>query len=32
MSNGRLFVDTQEDYDKWIAAQPKMAGAATSFE
>jgi cytochrome c oxidase subunit 2 len=32
MSNGRLFVDTQEDYDKWIAAQSKAPSGAASFE
>ncbi len=33
MANGRLFVDTQEDYDAWLAKQPKQsAGGAASFE
>ncbi len=32
MSGGRLFVDTQEDYEKWLAAQPKAGAAAVSFE
>ncbi len=33
MSNGRLYVDTQEDYDKWFAQQIKAAGtSAKSFE
>jgi cytochrome c oxidase subunit 2 len=31
MSHGRLYVDTQEDYDKWVAAKSK-GGGATSFE
>jgi cytochrome c oxidase subunit 2 len=35
MSNGRLYVDTQADYDKWIADQNKKAtsgATSTSFE
>ncbi len=32
MSNGRLYVDTQEDYDKWLATMAKSGGGATSFE
>lgn len=33
MSGGRLYVDTQEDYEKWVAAKTKAAGSsATSFE
>ncbi|MDB6018085.1 MAG: coxM [Pedosphaera sp.] len=33
MSNGRLYVDTQEDYDKWLASQPKSSGGgAVNFE
>jgi cytochrome c oxidase subunit 2 len=33
MSGGRLTVDTQEDYDKWVAAKTKAAaGGAASFE
>jgi cytochrome c oxidase subunit 2 len=33
MAGGRLTVDTQEDYDKWVAAKTKAAGSsATSFE
>jgi cytochrome c oxidase subunit 2 len=31
MSAGRIFVDSQEDYDKWLATQSK-GGGATSFE
>jgi cytochrome c oxidase subunit 2 len=31
MAGGRLTVDTQEDYDKWLAKQAK-SGGATSFE
>jgi cytochrome c oxidase subunit 2 len=31
MSHGRLYVDTQEDYDKWLAAKAK-GGGAKSFE
>ncbi len=31
MSHGRLYVDTQADYDKWVAAKSK-GGGATSFE
>jgi cytochrome c oxidase subunit II len=31
MSLGRLTVDTQEDYDKWLAQKAK-SGGATSFE
>ena len=31
MSHGRLYVDTQDDYDKWVAAKSK-GGGATSFE
>jgi cytochrome c oxidase subunit 2 len=31
MSHGRLYVDTQEDFDKWVAAKSK-GGGATSFE
>jgi len=33
MTGGRLYVDTQEDYDKWLASQPKMsAGGGGSLE
>lgn len=33
MAHGRLYVDTQEDYDKWLAAKIKAsAGAAKGFE
>jgi cytochrome c oxidase subunit II len=32
MAAGRLYVDTQEDYDKWFAAKAKAPGGATSFE
>ncbi len=34
MSNGRLYVDTPEDYAKWIATQykPKPAGGGGGFE
>jgi cytochrome c oxidase subunit 2 len=33
MAAGRIYVDKQEDYDKWLAAKAKAAaGAATSFE
>ena len=33
MAGGRLYVDTQEDFDKWFAAKVKSAGSgATSFE
>jgi cytochrome c oxidase subunit II len=32
MANGRLYVDTQEDYEKWLATQPKNSAAAASFE
>lgn len=33
MSNGRLVVQTQEDFDKWIAAKSKTGGGASqSFE
>ena len=33
MAGGRLYVDTQEDYDKWMAAKTKSAAtAAASFE
>ncbi len=33
MAGGRLTVDTQEDYDKWVAAKTKSAATgATSFE
>jgi cytochrome c oxidase subunit 2 len=31
MSHGRLYVDTQGDYDKWVTAKSK-GGGATSFE
>ena len=31
MASGRLYVDSQEDYDKWMATQSK-GGGATSFE
>jgi cytochrome c oxidase subunit 2 len=32
MAGGRLYVDTQEDYDKWLAEKAKTGGSATSFE
>ena len=33
MSGGRIFVDTQEEYDKWFAGQAKAAStSAKSFE
>jgi len=32
MAGGRLYVDTQEDFDKWLAAKAKSGGGATSFE
>jgi cytochrome c oxidase subunit 2 len=33
MSNGRLIVESQEEFDKWMAAKSKSsAGAAKSFE
>jgi cytochrome c oxidase subunit 2 len=32
MAAGRLVVDTQADYDKWLAARPKAGTTATSFE
>jgi len=33
MSAGMMVVDTQEDFDKWLAAQPTVGGAAAqSFE
>jgi cytochrome c oxidase subunit 2 len=32
MANGRIYVDTQEDYDKWIATQAKAGKGAQSFE
>jgi hypothetical protein len=33
MAGGRLYVDTQEDYDKWMAAKVKSKStSATSFE
>jgi cytochrome c oxidase subunit II len=32
MANGRLHVDSQEDYDKWLAAKAKSGGGAQSFE
>jgi cytochrome c oxidase subunit 2 len=32
MAHGRLYVDTQADYDKWLAAKAKSGGGATSFE
>lgn len=33
MAGGRLHVDTQEDYDKWVAEKSKAAAkSATSFE
>ena len=34
MANGRLYVDTQADYEKWLASQSKVNGgkAAASFE
>jgi cytochrome c oxidase subunit 2 len=31
MSHGRLYVDTQADFDKWVAAKSK-GGAAATFE
>ena len=31
MAGGRLYVDTQEDFDKWLAAKAKAGGGA-SFE
>lgn len=30
MGGGRLYVDTQEDYDKWFAAKAKAAAAAAA--
>ncbi len=32
MAGGRLFVDSQEEYDKWLAAKAKSGGGAASFE
>jgi len=32
MSHGRLYVDTQEDFNKWLAAKAKSGGGAASFE
>ena len=32
MAHGRLYVDTQEDYNKWLAAKAKSGGGAASFE
>ncbi|MDB6123865.1 MAG: coxM [Pedosphaera sp.] len=33
MASGRLYVDSQENYDKWLASKSKPgAGGATSFE
>ena len=32
MSGGFLIVDTEEDFQKWLAAQPKAGTAPTSFE
>jgi cytochrome c oxidase subunit 2 len=32
MSAGMLHVDTQEDFDKWLAVQAKSAATPTSFE
>jgi cytochrome c oxidase subunit 2 len=32
MAGGRLYVDTQEEYDKWYAAQKKWGAAAAVFE
>ncbi len=32
MSGGRITVDTQEDFDKWLAAKAKSGGGAASFE
>jgi cytochrome c oxidase subunit 2 len=32
MSGGRLTVESQEDYDKWLAGKAKASGGATSFE
>ena len=29
MANGRIYVDTQEDYDKWVAAKAKAGGPAS---
>lgn len=32
MANGRLYVDTEDDYKKWVASQAKTAAAPQSFE
>ncbi len=32
MAHGRLYVDTPEDYNKWLAAKAKSGGGAASFE
>jgi cytochrome c oxidase subunit 2 len=32
MASGRLVVDSQVDYDKWLASKMKTAGPAQSFE
>ena len=32
MAGGSLYVDTQEDYNKWLEGKTKSGGAATSFE
>ncbi|HWF18535.1 MAG TPA: cytochrome c oxidase subunit II [Verrucomicrobiae bacterium] len=32
MAGGKLYVDTQEKYDEWLAMKAKGGGAATSFE
>lgn len=32
MAGGRLYVDSQADYEKWLASKAKASGGATSFE
>jgi cytochrome c oxidase subunit 2 len=32
MANGRLYVDTQEDYEKWLSQQPKALAGGGGFE
>ncbi len=32
MAGGRLYVDSEEDYAKWLAEKTKSGGGATSFE
>jgi len=32
MANGRVYVDTQEDYEAWLGKQAKIGAAAASFE